>query len=209
MATTQIERIATVGDGTIALELTTPTNFEAYPGQFIQVQAEVGGEERSRYYTLSSPNAGETFEITVEVSPDGTLSSWLSNREVGDALTIEGPFGKIQYTGEEDVAVLASGPGIGPAVGIAERAHEEGSNATVVHTEPSPAHASRLRSLSEAQISILPTTNQAELVAAIDGITERSIYVFGFEEFVARVRTALTKAEIDESRVQIESFGPR
>lgn len=207
MTDVAITRIEDVGDRTIAIELETPVGFEAFPGQFVLVRATIDGKEESGYYTVSSPDVTDTFEITVAVSPDGTLGPWLSRRSVGDEITVEGPFGEIRYSGESDAIVIASGPGIGPAVGIGERAMSADRDVTIVYGGINPPHAKRLTALEEDGAVVVIS---ADIETAVEGIefTTDETFVFGFEGFVKRVDTALTDAGLDTDDVEIENFGP-
>lgn len=203
----RITRLKDVGDRTIAIEVETPADFEAYPGQFILVRATIGGEEETGYYTISSPDVEDTFEITIAVDPDGTLGPWLAERTLGKEITVEGPFGDIQYTGDGDALVFARGPGIGPAVGIAERAAEAGWDATIVYDGSGPAHADRLAELEERGVTLVLFEDLAAAVNSLD-FSESETYVFGFQRFVEETKEALMEADIDLDDVEIESFGP-
>lgn len=201
-----ISRLEEVGEKTIALELEIPSDFKAFPGQFVLVKALIDGEEETGYYTISSPEVEETFETTVAVDPNGTLGPWLAERTVGNTITVEGPFGNIQYTGDEDVLVFAGGPGIGPAVGIGERAQQEGKNATIVYGGSNPPHAERLAALGEGEATVVLSTDLSAAIEDIEISTE-TVYVFGFEDFVEEVGKALSESSIDISNVEIENFG--
>ncbi|MFC5973594.1 FAD-dependent oxidoreductase [Halomarina salina] len=207
MPESSITRLETVGTDTIAIEVETPAGFEARPGQFVLVRATVDGEEESGYYTISSPTVGETFEMTVAVDPDGTLGPWLGGRTLGDDVTVEGPFGDVQYTDDGDVLVLAGGPGIGPAVGIAERALDTGHEATVVYGGSEPPHGRRLTALEEAGATVVLSDDLASAVGSLD-VDGVQTYVFGFRGFVEEARAALTDAGVDLDDVEIEGFGP-
>ncbi|WP_226008390.1 FAD-dependent oxidoreductase [Natrinema salinisoli] len=209
MPDVKIESITDVGQDTFALELVTPSNFEAHPGQFILVRAEIDGEEETGYYTLSSPDVKNTFEVTVAITPDGTLGPWLVDREVGESITVEGPYGEIQYLGNTDAVVLAEGPGIGPAVGIAERATDEGKNARIIHTEASPPHADRLNSNQSDHVSVTHAPTTERLLNELADVSNEQIYVFGFKGFVDKAKETLEKAGIDPDSAEIESFGPK
>lgn len=205
-----ITRLETVGPETIAVEVETPASFDAYPGQFVLVRATIDGEEESGYYTISSPSVDGRFEMTVATDPDGTLGPWLHGRTLTDELVVEGPFGNVKYTDDGDVVVFASGPGIGPAVGIAERAVETGHAATVVYGGSEPPHGRRLTRLEADGATVVLT---ADLAAAIESLAtaeleEAQRYVFGFQGFVDEARTALTDAGVDLDDVAIEGFGP-
>jgi len=207
MPSLPITRTETVGERTVAIEVETPADFEAYPGQFVLVRATVDGEEETGYYTISSPDVAGTFEMTVAVDPDGTLGPWLVERTLGEEITIEGPFGDIQYTGESDALVFARGPGIGPAVGIAERAREFGHDVTIVHGGPNPPHGKRLAMLEDRGATVI---RSEDLDSTVESLVPESAptYVFGFQNFVDETKAALTAAGIDLDAVEIESFGP-
>ncbi|HZD42857.1 MAG TPA: FAD-binding oxidoreductase, partial [Methanomicrobiales archaeon] len=87
----EVKSVNDVGQDTISLEIESPRGFEARPGQFLQVAGTVDGEQITRHYTLSSPDADGTFEITVAVDPHGELGPWLAARNAGEAVEIAGP----------------------------------------------------------------------------------------------------------------------
>lgn len=205
MPALRITRIEDVGERTVAIEVQTPTEFEAYPGQFVLVRATIDGEEETGYYTISSPDVEEFFEITVAVDPDGTLGPWLVERTIGEEITVEGPFGDIRYTGEDDALVFARGPGIGPAVGIAELARESGHDATIVHGGKQPPHQKRLTHLEERGVTVILTN---DLSGTVESLTADEMYVFGFQGFIEETKDALTAVGVDLAEVEIESFGP-
>jgi ferredoxin-NADP reductase len=201
-----VDAVETVGERTVALELRTPEGFDAEPGQFLLVRATVDGVEETGYYTLSSPDTDGTMEVTVEYVPEGTLAPWLAERKPGDTVEIEGPFGDVRYTGEGPAVVLAEGPGIGPAVGIAERARASDHDATVVFWGQDPPHRDRLDALEAGGATVLLVESldeAADTLAAADA----TVYVFGFESFVRDAKTVADAVGVDDLRA--ESFGPR
>jgi ferredoxin-NADP reductase len=208
--TVEVLEVRSVGDSAIALELETPGDFHALPGQFVRVFGRDGDESIARYYTLSSPDVTDSFEITVAVDPAGDLSPWLADRAPGDAIRIEGPFGDVAYDDEGNVLVLAGGPGVGPALGIGERAIDRGYAATIVYRDEAPMHDDRLSALSDggAAVRILAPDDDVEpaLPEALD-TEETTVYVFGFRDFVDAARDALASIGVDPDEVHVESFG--
>ncbi|WP_254863216.1 ferredoxin--NADP reductase [Halovivax gelatinilyticus] len=199
-----------VGPETIALELETPDAFDALPGQFVLLRASPDDEEIARHYTLSSPSVDERFEVTVGVDPDGDLSPWLASREPGDTVDVEGPFGEITYEGDQDVVAIAGGPGIGPAVAIAEAALEAGHTANVIYQDADVAHENRLDSLEAAgvPVTVLDDGDEEGLHAAIDDAVDHGqIYAFGFAAFVQTVADAIESAGGNADEALIENFG--
>ncbi|GAB6859995.1 ferredoxin--NADP reductase [Haloplanus litoreus] len=202
-----IEAVEPVGDRTAALELRTPDGFDAEPGQFLLVRATVDGVEETGYYTISSPDTDGTMEVTVEYVPEGTLAPWLADRESGDTVEIEGPFGDVRYTGEGAAVVLAEGPGIGPAVGIAERARESGHDATVVFWGQDPPHRDRLDALEADGATVLLVESLDEATETLAAAEDATVYVFGFESFVRDAKTVAEAVGVVD--VRAESFGSR
>lgn len=208
-----VREVRTVGPDTVALEVETPVGFDALPGQFVLVRAEVDGEEYARHYTISSPAIEETFEITVGVDPEGSLSPWLADREAGDTLQVEGPFGTISYDAgeDDDVVVVAGGPGVGPAVGVGEAAVGGGHDAAVVYEDDAPAHEDRLAGLAAAGSEVVILGDGAGLADAVSSVVggdgDSEYYVFGFDEFIQRAQSALEDAGVDPDDVLVENFG--
>ncbi|GAB3674818.1 FAD-dependent oxidoreductase [Halopiger thermotolerans] len=207
-----VESVREVGPDTVAIDLETPDEFDASPGQFVLLRAAPDGADEvvERHYTLSSPTVGDTFEITVGVDPDGDLSPWLAGLEGGETVHVDGPFGRITYERDEDVVAIAGGPGIGPAVAIAEAAHDAGHEAVVVYQDDEPAHRERLEALEDdgAAVTVVDDDANDELAAAIEShVDDGRLYAFGFDEFVTFVADAIDEAGGDSDEALIENFG--
>ncbi|MCP1199508.1 ferredoxin--NADP reductase [Notoacmeibacter sp. MSK16QG-6] len=122
-----VRRRAEASD-TTSLWLQVPSDlvgaFRYRAGQFIAVQAEIGGETLVRQYSLSStPGAEADLRITVKKVPDGHVSSWLVDRVAeGEVLEVASPRGV--FFKEPDVAhhvlLLAAGSGVAPLLPIAQ-----------------------------------------------------------------------------------------
>jgi len=207
-ATVTVEAVRSVGPDAVALEVRTPEGFSALPGQFVLIRATVDGEEIARHYTLSSPTVGETFELTVGVDPDGDLSPWLADLTAGDELRIEGPFGTVDYDDDGDVVVFAGGPGIGPAVGIAERARTNGYDASVVYLDDAPIHEQRLAALAAGDADVAVIADESSLDSAVERVLDRgTVYVFGFRSFVDDALAAIERGGGDPDAAEVENFG--
>jgi ferredoxin-NADP reductase len=202
-----------VGPDTVAIDVETPPGFSALPGQFVVVKAPLDGETVDRYYTVSSPDTDETFELTVEVDEDGDVTPWLAAREDGDTLTVAGPLGDVSYDDDGDVLVVAGGPGVGPAVAVAERAMERGHRVAVVYQDDGPVHEDRLGELAiaGATVVVLDETATDAHDGLVDAVTAEAgigdAYVYGFADFCSTVRDALADAGVDDDAVHVESFG--
>ena len=202
-----------VGPDTVAIDVETPAGFSALPGQFVVVKAPVDGEIVDRYYTISSPNTEGTFELTVEIDPEGDVTPMLAALDAGDALTIAGPLGDVSYDDDGDVLVVAGGPGVGPAVAVAERARDRGHDVALVYENDGFAHEDRLDALAAdgADVVLLDETAADREAALVDAVTAHAdrgdAYVYGFAAFCRIVKDALADAGVDEEVVHVESFG--
>ena len=204
-----VEAVESVGSRTAALELRTPDGFTADPGQFVLVRATVEGVEETGYYTLSSPDTDDIMEITVEYVPEGTLAPWLAERSPGDTIEIEGPFGDVRYTGDGPAVVLAEGPGIGPAVGIAERARRESYETTIVFWGEDPPHRDRLDALEADGATVLVVESLRDASDVLGEAGDATVYVFGFESFVRDAKTVAEAVGVVDDDLRAESFGAR
>ncbi|WP_336034493.1 FAD-dependent oxidoreductase [Halobacterium yunchengense] len=204
-----VRSVRSVGPDTVAVTFESPPGFDARPGQFVQVFGEFEGDREGRFYTLSSPTVDETFEVTVEVDPEGTLGPWLADRDPGNEVTVTGPFGDDYYEDEDAVVVLAGGPGVGPAVAVGERAVAADASVTVVYEDDQPAHEDRLADLSAAGARVLVVADDvAGAVQSLTGPTEGVPFVYGFAEFCEAAVDALEAAGFDVDAAKVESFGP-
>jgi cytochrome-b5 reductase len=207
-ATVTVAAVRNVGPDTVAVEFESPEGFDAEPGQFVKLSGTVDGEEYSRFYTLSSPGAAETFEVTVGVDPDeaGPFSRHLLDLSPGDEIDLSGPFGRSYYEGEPRVVVLAGGPGVGPAVGIGEAAAADGNDVAIVYRTAAPAHVERLDALRDAGASVVVTDGDvSDAVAdAVTGEEGEQVFVYGFAEFVDDATDAVDAAGTD---AKVENFG--
>ena len=213
-ATVTVAAVEEVGPDTVSITFESPAGFEARPGQFLKLTGVVDGEEYSRFYTLSSPDVESTFETTVAIDPEegGPFSEHLASLSSGDELEIEGPFGSDYYEDEPRVVVLAGGPGIGPAVGIAERATADGNEVAIVYRDATPAHRDRLDALRERGATVhLLKDDAAELAPSVadvvTGADGEQVFVYGFADFLEEATAALEAAGADRGAAKIENFG--
>ncbi|MFC6732078.1 MULTISPECIES: FAD-dependent oxidoreductase [unclassified Haladaptatus] len=198
-----------VGPDTVALDLETPEGFSAEPGQFVKLTLEVEGEPVSRFYTLSSPSVADTFEITVGIDPEGDVAPHLEALEAGDVVQIAGPFGNDYYEGESRVVILAGGPGVGAAIGIAERAVAEGGEAGLVYQDDAPVHEDRLAALTEKGAAVHILTDDEDMTDAVASVLtgDEQLFIYGFADFLDAATTALQEAGADPETAKVENFG--
>jgi len=206
-----VAAVEEVGPDTVAVTFDSPPEFEARPGQFVKLTIEVDGEPEPRFYTISSPDVEGTFEVTVGVDPEGAVSPKLRSLAAGDALPVSGPFGNAYYEDEPYAVILAGGPGVGPAVGIAERALADGNRAAVVYRDETPVHERRLAALADAgaAVSVLAPGDSLTdaVVAALSADAQAQLFVYGFADFLDDATAAIEAAGGDPEAAKVENFG--
>lgn len=205
---TEIVAVTDVGPDTIALTFAAPPGFDARPGQFIQLRLEIHDEFVTRHYSISSPRVSDVFEVTVKIDPDGALTPALRGMTAGDTVLIDGPYGEVYHDGADGVIILAAGPGIGPAVGVAERVLADGGDAVLIYETGELVHEQRLADFAAAGgDSYIVTAGVSVLAAVSAAMSDGQVFIYGFEPFVRRARQALDDAGGDPAAAKIENFG--
>ncbi|WP_460561222.1 FAD-dependent oxidoreductase [Halorubrum pallidum] len=211
--TVTVSAVETVGRNTYALRFHAPDDFAAEPGQFVKLGTEIDGESIARFYTLSSPTVGDSFEVTVGIDPDdgGDFSAFLANAAAGTEMTLSGPYGDQHYAGESRAVVVAGGPGVGPAVAIAERALDDGGEAAIVYRDDDVAHADRIERLTDRGATVHLLDADADLRDALEDVVTggagEAIFVYGFADLVDDATAAIEAVGGDADAAKIENFG--
>jgi ferredoxin-NADP reductase len=208
---TPVESVRSVGPDAIALDIHTPDGFDARPGQFVKLSLDIDGERHSRFYTLSSPDVADTFETTVGIDPEGDVGPRLATLDPGDRVTVAGPFGNAYYEDESRTTVLAGGPGVGPAIGIAERTLNDGGESAIVYRDDDPIHDERLTALDDAGANVAILGEDEDMTGAVEnalaGTSDEQVFVYGFADFLDVATDALQAAGGDPDRAKVENFG--
>ena len=210
-----VTAVRDVGPNAIALDVETPADFDAAPGQFVKLVLTVDDEEHSRFYTISSPTVEETFELTVGIDPDGDVTPLLRTLSPGDDIVVSGPYGNAYYEGESKGCLVAGGPGIGPAIGITERILADGGEAAVVYRDDDPIHGDRLAAVEEEGAFVAVLDESGSLSTAVESalgalggdLGEVQLFVYGFAEFLDDAVTAIEAAGGEYDRAKVENFG--
>lgn len=206
-----VAAVEDVGPDTVTIEFQTPAEFEARPGQFVKLLVDLDGETESRFYTISSPDVEDTFTVTVGVDPEGAVGPVLATLEPGDPLSMSGPYGNAFYEDESSVVVLAGGPGVGAAIGIARRALADGASAAVVYRDDVHVHQADLASLEADGARIHVLDAEESLTPAVrstlaDGGDEQ-LFIYGFAEFLDDATDAIEAAGGTPDEAKVENFG--
>lgn len=97
-------------------ELIEPTKIEFLSGQYVSFIVSEKGERRS-YSISSSPALNHSFEVTVDITPDGLGVTFFKNLEFGEEVKVLGPLGKFVLQDEpkeDNLVFIATGSGVAP-----------------------------------------------------------------------------------------------
>ncbi len=100
----------------LEIKLSEPATMEFTPGQYVQVLVPGKGERIFRAYSISSPPANDnTIELVVRLIPGGVGSTYLHRVEVGDEITLTGPYGDFELDEDKKTELICVGGGCGIA----------------------------------------------------------------------------------------------
>lgn len=117
----------------IPAELKDDYTFEA--GQYVNIKAQINGEEVRRSYSISSSPLSGELRIVVKAIDGGTFSNYATqNLEVGNTLDVAIPEGKftLENKNAKVIAGIAAGSGITPIISIAKDVLESSNDTTFV-----------------------------------------------------------------------------
>lgn len=128
---TSVERLTTTGTFRVSFEVADGEPFEFLPGQFVGIEARFEGRgfRRSPYCILSDPGDAPHFELLARAVPDGPLSLYLCELEVGDQVMFRGPTGRsmIPRFDDRELVLMATGTGVAPLLSLARHQLASGS----------------------------------------------------------------------------------
>ncbi len=97
---------------TVVVDLEKPISFKT--GQCMRWNAP--DKKAGRLFSVASPGGENRKELwfTIRILPEGIISSHIPQLEVGDAVTLQGPYGKFVFddTDTRDIVLIAGGSGI-------------------------------------------------------------------------------------------------
>jgi ferredoxin-NADP reductase/MOSC domain-containing protein YiiM len=211
------------GPGVLSIELEASdggTLPVAKPGQFLTLRVPAADPAPLRSYSLSS--AGARYRISVKREEQGRVSGWIhANVRAGTIVEAAAPRGDF-YLGDETVPVVlvSAGIGITPVLAMlhalaAQHSVREIWWLHITRDAQSLAFGGEVSELIESLINarqrVFYTTEagrpDAAAIAAL-GLPRHAIaYRCGPQLFMTDMRSALTGAGIDESRIHSERFG--
>jgi ferredoxin-NADP reductase len=199
-------------------------------GQHVDVRLTApDGYQAQRSYSIASAPDGDRVELTVELVPDGEVSSYLVGvLSVGDPLELRGPVGGwfVWRPAPDPVLLVAGGSGLVPLMAMIRTRAATGAGAPfhLLYSVREPAmalYAAELAALPDVPVSYLftrrtpPGTHRPigrisllDLPRSFSPGRQPSGYVCGPTGFVEAAADLLTTAGHDARRIRTERFGP-
>ncbi|MEA1028059.1 CDP-6-deoxy-delta-3,4-glucoseen reductase [Pseudomonas sp. N-137] len=117
----------------LKLTMAPGSNFDYYPGQYVQILLKDGG--RRSYSMATSTPVNNQLELHIRHMPGGAFSGHVFNElQPKSILRLEGPFGSFFLRGNERPMIfLASGTGFAPIQALLEQLRAQGSNRRPVY----------------------------------------------------------------------------
>jgi ferredoxin-NADP reductase len=196
-------------------------------GQHVDVRLTAeDGYSTQRSYSIASAQNGDTVELTVQLLPDGEVSSYLvQDYKVGDPIELRGPVGGWFVWHPDDdqrVLLLGGGSGVVPLMAMVRARRAVGSSAPFrllysVRTPDDVLYGDELAREDDVTFIFTRTAptgserpagrlSAADLPALL--LPKPRVYVCGPTGFVEAVSTLLVDLGYDALNIRTERFGP-
>jgi propane monooxygenase reductase component len=121
----------------LVLRLVSPdVDFKFFPGQYVDIS--VPGTDEVRSFSMANTSARESgqLEFVIKVYPDGLFSEYLDKQlQVGDRLTVTGPYGvfMLRDAPDTDLIFVGGGAGMAPILCLLRSMAERGIDRKAVY----------------------------------------------------------------------------
>lgn len=210
-----------------------------WPGQYVMVGDERNGHPPRPYSIANAPRNDAELVLLVSRAADGNTSTWLHDTvDVGQRLTIAGPYGTFIGDPGTDTPVLclAAGSGLAPILALTEAALRRGFSkpVTILFSASSEADVFDQGLVSwwtakHRRFTFLVTYTGEEIPAPIDvgasstqlrgripdvlgtvtpDLSGHSVFIAGSPDFVRDCQVAAVELGAVSDRLHVESYTP-
>ena len=225
---TQVEGILRRTDDVKSFRFKRPLGFEFEPGQYIYITIPVGGEKKEKHFSISSSPTEKNFiEMTKKIT-DHEFSRALDKLQIGDEVSIDGPYGEFTFTGEYPrIGMITGGIGITPLKSIITYCTDTGINSQITllygnRTEESIVFREELNSLEQRNknLRVIHTmsrpganwkgrrghVDRTMIKEEIPDYADRVFYVCGPPALVEDLVNALATLGVPAEKIKVEDF---
>lgn len=202
-------------------------SFHFLPGQWVSLFADINGKKITRAYSLASLPAGNTFEICLNLVPEGLFTPYLFSLSSGQSVSMKGPVGNFTLRDpKRECIFVATGTGVVPFRPILQQPSflDSGTPATLVfgtRYEESLMFREEFEQLSEQfpNLRFIPTVTrpskswagatgriQPLLWDLLAGSTSPDVYICGLKDMVDDVREQLKLRGFDRKQIIYEKY---
>jgi NAD(P)H-flavin reductase len=211
----------------LRFRIPTVDSFNFIPGQWVSLYSDINGKKITRAYSLASlPNAN-TFEICLNLVPDGHFTPFLFSLNPGDTVSMKGPVGNFTLRDPQRESIfVATGTGVVPFRAILQQPQflETGTPVTLLfgaRYEEGLMFREEFAALSEQypNLRFIPTVTrpsatwegekgriQPLLWDLLAGNASADVYVCGLKEMVDDVRENLKQRGFDRKQIIYEKY---
>jgi propane monooxygenase reductase component len=211
----------------LMLKLVDTDDFKFFPGQYVDIA--VPGTDETRSFSMANTSARESgqLEFIIKIYPDGLFSHFLDSKlQVGDRLSLTGPFGvfTLRDAPDTDLIFVGGGAGMAPILCLLRSMAERGITREAVYYYGARRRGDlcfedELRALEQALPSFryVPALSEDEwdgetglitdVVARLTGdIRGAHAYVCGPPPMVEAAVPLLTRLGVPEKHVYWDKF---
>ena len=208
---------------TFRLALGQPSQRRAGQHYIIRLTAPDGYTAMRSYSVASAPDGSNEFEVTVELLPDGEVSSFLHEEVVvGDHLEVRGPIGGwFVWEGTTPALGIGGGSGVVPIMSMLRLARRQNRSDLfqVVVSVRSPADLYYANEIAGPETSVVYTreappasSRQAGRLRLPDVApcvrTGATTYICGSTGFTNAASDLAIEAGVPVDHIRVERFGP-
>jgi ferredoxin-NADP reductase len=223
MATVVDVRPETLTAKTFRLALPHPSTHLAGQHYIVRLTAPDGYTASRSYSVASPPDGSAEIELTVELLPDGEVSSFLHDEVVvGDTIEVRGPIGGwFVWRGDTAALLVGGGSGVVPLMAMLRLARRTGRSDLIrlVVSARRPADLYYAGELPGPETTIVYTRSappswprpvgrltREDLPGPV--APEATSYVCGTPGFADAATEILMDAGVLANRIRVERFGP-
>ncbi len=211
----------------LVLKLVDTDDFKFFPGQYVDIV--VPGTDETRSFSMANTSARESgqLEFVIKIYPDGLFSHFLDSKlQLGDRLSLTGPFGvfTLRDAPDTDLIFVGGGAGMAPILCLLRSMAERGITRKAVYYYGARRRGDlcfedELRALEQAlpDFRYVPALSEDEwdgetglitdVVARLTGdIRGAHAYVCGPPPMVEAAVPLLTRLGVPEKHVYWDKF---
>ena len=207
--------------------VSSDTDFKFFPGQYVDIS--VPGTDEVRSFSMANTSARESgqLEFVIKVYPDGLFSEYLDRQlQVGDRLTVTGPYGvfMLRDAPDTDLIFVGGGAGMAPILSLIRSMAERGIDRKAVYYYGARRRADlcfeeELRALEQTvpNFRFVPALSDEDwegengLITDVvsrseSGLARAHAYICGPPPMVEAAVPLLTRLGIPEKHVYFDKF---